>query len=82
MYRIHLVKKGINQKVFDFYAGNHIILMSELVREAINLQKGGKEQEMIRRYVEQIMNLYNFIDGLVIVNAKGFIEYFIHIGLM
>ena len=51
--------------------------MSELVREAINLQKGGKEQEMIRRYVEQIMNLYNFIDGLVVVNAKGFIEYFI-----
>lgn len=77
MYRIHLVKKGIAEKVFDFYAGNHIILMSELVREAINLQKGGKEQEMIRRYVEQIMNLYNFIDGLVVVNAKGFIEYFI-----
>lgn len=32
---------------------------------------------MIRRYVEQIMNLYNFIDGLVVVDAEGRIEYFL-----
>ena len=31
---------------------------------------------MLRRYVEQILNLYNCIDGIVVVNAKGIIEYF------
>lgn len=31
----------------------------------------------IRRYVEQILNLYNFIDGLMVVDARGIIEYFI-----
>ena len=30
---------------------------------------------MIRRCVEQILNLYNFIDGLMITDAKGYIEY-------
>ena len=32
---------------------------------------------MIRRYVEQILNLYNFIDGLVVVDANGIIDYFV-----
>ena len=31
---------------------------------------------MIRRCVEQILNLYNFIDGLMITDAKGYIEYY------
>lgn len=31
---------------------------------------------MIRRYVEQILNLYNFIDGLVVCNKDGFVEYY------
>ncbi len=31
---------------------------------------------MIRRYVEQILNLYNYIDGLVVTNNEGIIEYY------
>lgn len=31
---------------------------------------------MLRRYVEQILNLYNYIDGLVITDNKGRVEYF------
>lgn len=31
---------------------------------------------MLRRYVEQILNLYNYIDGLVITDNNGIIEYF------
>lgn len=32
---------------------------------------------MLRRYVEQILNLYNYIDGVLVVDAKGIIEYFV-----
>ena len=32
---------------------------------------------MLRRYVEQILNLYNYIDGILVVDAKGIIEYFV-----
>lgn len=32
---------------------------------------------MLRRYAEQILNLYNFIDGVMIVNADAKVEYFI-----
>ncbi|MCK9216587.1 MAG: sigma 54-interacting transcriptional regulator [Firmicutes bacterium] len=32
---------------------------------------------MIRRYVEQILSIYNYIDGLVVTNNKGIVEYFI-----
>ena len=32
---------------------------------------------MLRRYVEQILSIYNYIDGLVVANNKGIIEYFI-----
>ena len=31
---------------------------------------------MLRRYVEQILNLYNYIDGIMVVDAKGMIEYY------
>ena len=31
---------------------------------------------MIRRCVEQILNLYNFIDGLMVTDAKGRIEFY------
>ena len=31
---------------------------------------------MLRRYVEQIMSLYNYIDGLIIVNKDGKVEFF------
>lgn len=31
---------------------------------------------MLRRYVEQILNLYNYIDGLVITDNNGIIEYY------
>ncbi len=31
---------------------------------------------MLRRYAEQIMNLYNFIDGMMIVNTDAKVEYF------
>lgn len=31
---------------------------------------------MLRRYVEQILNLYNYIDGLVITDNRGRVEYF------
>jgi arginine utilization regulatory protein len=31
---------------------------------------------MLRRYVEQILQLYNYIDGLVVTDNKGIIEYF------
>lgn len=32
---------------------------------------------MLRRYVEQILSIYNYIDGLVVANKKGIIECFI-----
>ena len=32
---------------------------------------------MLRRYVEQILSIYNYIDGLVVTNKKGIIECFI-----
>ncbi|MFA7572479.1 MAG: hypothetical protein WCY24_02045, partial [Lutispora sp.] len=32
---------------------------------------------MLRRYVEQILSIYNYIDGLVVANKKGIIEYFV-----
>ena len=32
---------------------------------------------MIRRYVEQILSIYNYIDGLVVTDNKGIIEYFV-----
>ena len=32
---------------------------------------------MIRRYVDQILNLYNYIDGLMVTNKEGIIEYYI-----
>lgn len=31
---------------------------------------------MLRRYAEQILNLYNFVDGMMIVNADARVEYF------
>ena len=31
---------------------------------------------MIRRYAEQLLNVYNFIDGLIVTNAKGMVEYY------
>lgn len=32
--------------------------------------------KLIRRYVEQILSLYNYIDGLMIVNKDGIVEYY------
>lgn len=31
---------------------------------------------MLRRYVEQILNLYNYIDGIIVTDAKGNVVYF------
>ena len=31
---------------------------------------------MLRKYVEQILSLYNYIDGLMITDEKGKIEYY------
>ena len=31
---------------------------------------------MIRRCVEQILNIYNFIDGIMVTDEKGYIEYY------
>ena len=31
---------------------------------------------MLRRYVEQILNLYNYIDGIMVSDARGVIEYY------
>lgn len=31
---------------------------------------------MLRRYVEQILNLYNYIDGILVTDADGFVIYF------
>ena len=31
---------------------------------------------MIRRCVEQILNLYNFIDGIMVADEEGNIEYY------
>ncbi|MDD4200760.1 MAG: sigma 54-interacting transcriptional regulator [Eubacteriales bacterium] len=31
---------------------------------------------MLRRYVEQILSLYNYIDGLMITDKNGYIEYY------
>lgn len=32
---------------------------------------------MLRRYVEQILNLYNYIDGILVTDAKGIVVYFL-----
>ena len=39
-------------------------------------KESGGRCGMLRRYAEQIMNLYNFIDGMMIVNADAKVEYF------
>lgn len=31
---------------------------------------------MLRRYVEQILSVFNYIDGVVVTNSKGVIEYY------
>ena len=31
---------------------------------------------MIRRYVEQLLSIYNYIDGILVADSKGYIEYF------
>ena len=31
---------------------------------------------MLRRYVEQLLNVYNYIDGIMVVDKGGYIEYF------
>ncbi len=31
---------------------------------------------MLKRYVEQLLNIYNYVDGLVVTNDKGIIEYY------
>ena len=31
---------------------------------------------MLRRYVEQILSIYNYIDGVLVTNNKGIIEYY------
>lgn len=36
-----------------------------------------RRMQMLRRYVEQILSIYNYIDGLVVTNKKGIIECFI-----
>lgn len=41
------------------------------------MQMGYKARTgMIRRYAEQILNLYNFIDGLMVTDSKGNIEFY------
>ena len=32
---------------------------------------------MLKRYAEQLLNLYNYIDGIMVANTKGEVEYFI-----
>ena len=32
---------------------------------------------MLRRYVEQILSIYNYIDGLIVTDKHGYIEYYI-----
>lgn len=31
---------------------------------------------MLRRYVEQLLNVYNYIDGIVVTNKFGYIEFY------
>jgi len=31
---------------------------------------------MLRRYVEQILSIYNYIDGIIVTNNKGIVEYY------
>ena len=31
---------------------------------------------MLSRYVEQLLNVYNYIDGIVITDKYGYIEYY------
>ncbi|TDP45910.1 sigma-54 interaction domain-containing protein [Aminicella lysinilytica] len=32
---------------------------------------------MLRRYVEQLLNVYNYIDGILVTDKNGYIEYFV-----
>lgn len=33
---------------------------------------------MLRRYVEQILNIYNYLDGVMVVDAKGIVEFYVN----
>lgn len=32
---------------------------------------------MLREYVEQILSLYNYVDGLIVTDKNGYIEYYL-----
>ena len=31
---------------------------------------------MLSRYVEQLLNIYNYIDGIIITDKDGYVEYY------
>ena len=31
---------------------------------------------MIEKYVEQLLNLYNYIDGIMVTNERGYVEFY------
>ena len=33
---------------------------------------------MLRRYVEQILNVFNYIDAILVTNERGIIEYYVN----
>ena len=38
--------------------------------------------QMNEKYIEQILNIYNHVDTIILTDDKGYITYFITIGLM
>ncbi len=33
---------------------------------------------MLRRYAEQILNVFNYIDAIIVTNSSGIIEYYVN----
>ncbi len=32
---------------------------------------------MLRRYVEQILSIYNYLDGIMVTDKYGYVEYYV-----
>ena len=47
-----------------------------MVKFALRSNRGHMTVLALRRYVEQILNLYNYIDGILVCNKQGQVEYY------
>lgn len=48
----------------------------QAVQHLIPINFSVLEDDMLRRYVEQLMNIYNYIDGIMVTDKDGYVEYY------